>query len=384
MKNRQSIKLFCLLLCGAFLFCGCQDSEPKASTKAAKNSKTKPAAENPTTVAKVDTQATSTPQPTPSVSQNADDENPPSPLDQAAKTLKQQPIEEPQKPAPAVPQEVHEQLASLVAENWIRLNPAYEVWFDKENRQVIVGGRVSLREGLLEMFACPRDTKEHESVISTVSDAKTVHAGLLATGAIPGIPGYWTEETGVVTAQGCTCKVTVVWQDAEQENPRQEVNAKQMVMDLRTKETLQHDWVFAGSRWWQDPKDPSYREYQADAGDMICVSNFPSAMLDLNVESSSSNSSLAFGANPETVPPLGQPVLVFIKPDISTNPTPETIAAAIKKRDDYEAKMKAALEARIKEMEKRDAEWEAKEAQKRKDAAADQDPKDNSDDAKDG
>ncbi len=384
MKIRQSSNLICLLLCGAFLFCGCQDSGPTAPPKAGKTGDKNQSVQNHQTTAEADKDITSRIQSAPTEPQEAANTKTPSPLDEAAEELRQQQPEIAPKPEPVAPADIHELLQPLVDSNWIRLNPAFEVWFDKENLQVIVGGRISLREGLLEMFACPRDTKEHESVISTVSDAKTVHTGLLATGAIPGIPGYWTEESGVVTAEGCTCEVTVVWQDPEQENSRQEVNAKQMVVDLRTKETLQHDWVFAGSRWWQDPQDPSYREYQADSGDMICVSNFPSAMLDLNVESSSSNSSLAFGANPETVPPLGQPVLVFIKPNIKTNPAPEKIAAAIKQRDDYEAKMRAALEARIKEMEKRDAEWEAKESQERKDAGSDENAKDDGDNSGDG
>ena len=282
-----------------------------------------------------------------------------SPLDQAVADLANPTDQEPAVATPAAPQEIHDELKPMIDSNWIRLNPAFEVWFDKENQQVMVGGRISLREGMLEMFVCPRGTKEHESVISAVTDAKTVHAGLLASGATPGIPGYWTEESGAIPAVGCVCEIKVAWLDKANGNEKKEIDARQMVIDLRSNATLTHDWVFAGSRWWQDPEDPNYLEYQADSGDMICVSNFPTAMLDLNVESSSSNSSLVFGANPDIVPPLGQPVLIVIKPQLETNPAPEKIAEAVKKRDAYEAKMKAEFEARMKEMEKREAEFEA-------------------------
>lgn len=295
----------------------------------------------------------------PTTTASSKPEKPQSPLDQAAAELANKSVQEPAPPATPPPSEIHESLKPLIDPNWIRLNPAFEVWFDKANQQVIVGGRISLREGMLEMFVCPRGTKEHESVISAVTDAKTVHAGLLATGAVPGIPGYWTEESGAIPAEGCICEITVGWLDKENENEKKEIDARKMVIDLRTNETLTHDWIFAGSRWWQDPEDPDYREYQADSGDMICVSNFPTAMLDLNVESSSSNSSLVFGANPDTVPSLGQPVLIVIKPKLDTNPTPEKISEAVKKRDAYEAKMQAEFEARMKEMEKREAEFQA-------------------------
>src|SRR5687768_11786893 len=43
-----------------------------------------------------------------------------------------------------------------------RLSEEYEVWIDEENRQVVLGGEVTLTKGMLEMFACLKGTKEHE------------------------------------------------------------------------------------------------------------------------------------------------------------------------------------------------------------------------------
>ncbi|MFM1904766.1 MAG: hypothetical protein RLZZ440_2666, partial [Planctomycetota bacterium] len=69
--------------------------------------------------------------------------------------------------------------------------------------------------------------------------------------------------------------------------------------------------VFAGSGFWRDPADGK-DHYQADGGDMICVSNFPTAMLDLPIESSESNEALLFEAFVGRVPPRGTAVeLVF-------------------------------------------------------------------------
>jgi len=273
-----------------------------------------------------------------------------SPLDKASKKLDDQEIVDAREKTPVEPTEVHEALKPLIQDHWERLNPGYEVWLDVKNKQVIVGGRVSLRDGILEMFACPVDTKEHESIISTVSDAETVHIGLLGIGAVKGMPAYWTEDTGVVTALGPICQINVVWQ---KDGERKEVNAKEMIINQVTGKTLEHDWVFCGSRVWTDPDDPSYREYQANMGDMICVSNFPTAMMDLTIESSTSDTSRLFVANPDKIPVIpGQPVLIIIKPDPSTNPSEESVSVAEDARDKAQAKMQADMEARMKEREK--------------------------------
>jgi len=39
------------------------------------------------------------------------------------------------------------------------------LWIDQKRKYVVVDGKVSMREGPLEMFACPKGTKEHESIV---------------------------------------------------------------------------------------------------------------------------------------------------------------------------------------------------------------------------
>ena len=57
----------------------------------------------------------------------------------------------------------------------------------------------------------------------------------------------------------------------------------------------------AGSAFWTDPAD-GREYYQADGGDLICVSNFPTATIDLPIESSQSNEALLFEVFKERVP----------------------------------------------------------------------------------
>ena len=236
-------------------------------------------------------------------------------LDQALQNLDSKPIENPHAPQPVEPAEVHEALQPLVEDSWKRLHPGYEVWFDMKNKQVIVGGRICFRDGPLEMFACPMYTKEHESVVATVSNAEIVHAGLLAVGAMTGHPVQWEPEYKVAT--GTVIKIDVRWKEGDE---TREMPAKERIIDSLTEKSSTYDWVFGGSKVWHDPSDPEYREYFADGGDMICVSNFTTAMLDLPVESSATNAGLRFFANPDKIPALGTPVLLVLKPDLSTNP----------------------------------------------------------------
>jgi len=69
-----------------------------------------------------------------------------------------------------------------------RLSPDFDAWIDPKEKAVLIDGQISLREGMLEMFACTRNTKEHESVVSANTKAYLVHAALLRLGAEPGTP----------------------------------------------------------------------------------------------------------------------------------------------------------------------------------------------------
>jgi hypothetical protein len=76
---------------------------------------------------------------------------------------------------------------------------------------------------------------------------------------------------------------------------------------------MTHDWVFAGSGFWTD-EETGKRYYMAEQGDLICVSNFTTATLDVPIESSQSNEGLLFEANPDRIPEAGMPVRLVLKP----------------------------------------------------------------------
>ena len=59
--------------------------------------------------------------------------------------------------------------------------------------------------------------------------------------------------------------------------------------------------------FWRDPAD-GRDHYQADGGDLVCVSNFPEAMLDIPIESGQGNGELMYEAFEGRVPPAGTSV----------------------------------------------------------------------------
>jgi hypothetical protein len=205
-----------------------------------------------------------------------------------------------------------------------QLSPKFDVWVDAAKGVVIVDGRIALRRGMLEMFSCTRNTKEHESIVAADAQAFLVHAGLLRLGAEVGHPVQFMPEFKPPT--GTEIDIEVLWHDTE--GKEHTAHAQDWIRDMKTGKAMTYPWVFAGSRFWTDP-DNGRQYYQAEGGDFICVANFGTAMLDIPVKSSQSNDELEFEAFTDRIPPLGTLVRMFLKPKLEKKET---------KSDDAEGK----------------------------------------------
>ncbi len=183
------------------------------------------------------------------------------------------------------------------------------LWVNLDDKQVFVDGYVTMREGPLEMFACPIGTKEHESVVATLAKSSQVHAALLAVGARSGTPVQFLPS--FIPATGQRIRVWVCYYDAA--DKFQAKDAKGWIKNTSTKKTMQADWVFSGSGFWKDPNDGK-EYYRADGGDMICVSNFSTAMLDVPIASSAEANALQFIPNTDEIPARGTPVRMILSP----------------------------------------------------------------------
>jgi hypothetical protein len=191
-----------------------------------------------------------------------------------------------------------------------RMTKDYDIWIDTKRKAVVVDGQIALREGQLEMFACPKGSKEHESVVAVNAKPQFVHGALLAVGAKSGSPVQFDPDYKPATGQ--VIDVFVLWKDEGGKN--QKVRAQEWIKHVKTGKPMPYNFVFAGSGFWKDEDGKQY--YYADGGDFICVSNFPSAMLDLPVESSQANAELLFVANTEKIPPKGTKVRLVLIPRV--------------------------------------------------------------------
>ena len=202
-----------------------------------------------------------------------------------------------------------------IPNNWTRVTKEgqSEVWIDVKAKHVIVAGRTCLQQGGLEMFICPFFTKEHESVIAVNARSFEIHSSLLAIGAAPGSPVQWDPE--YQPARGPIVKIDVMWKDpagGEIITRR----GQEMIRDFKTKKPMELDWVFGGSVLEKDPETgQSY--YYADGGELVCLSNFSTAALDVPIQSSDSNEDLLYEANPDMIPEPGTKVYVIFKPEIN-------------------------------------------------------------------
>ena len=202
----------------------------------------------------------------------------------------------------------------------VQLGKTNNLWMDKKRKRVYADGYVSLRNGGLEMFACPAGTKEHESAVAILARSIDVHTALLAIGAQTGTPVQHVPR--FVPATGQVIRVWVCWRDKK--GKFQAVDARTWVKKVGTKkETMKSEWVFAGSGFWTDPSNGE-QHYEANAGDMICVSNFSTAMIDVSIASSAEAGQLLYVPFTERIPEEGtsiRMVLVAIPPP-SDKPIP--------------------------------------------------------------
>jgi hypothetical protein len=192
-----------------------------------------------------------------------------------------------------------------------RLSPKFDVWVDAAKGVVIVDGTIALRRGMLEMFSCECNTKEHESIVAANAQAFLVHAGLLRLGAEPGHPVQFVPQ--FKPPSGPEIEIEVLWRDAQ--GKEQTARAQDWIRDMKTQQPMSYPWVFAGSRFWTDP-ETGKQYYQAEGGDFICVANFGTAMLDVPAMSSQSNDELEFEAWTDRIPPQGTPVRMLLKPKL--------------------------------------------------------------------
>src|SRR5438132_33456 len=111
-----------------------------------------------------------------------------------------------------------------------------------DKREVVVQAEVCLREGMLEHLMCRKRTKEHEAILAADVDARDIHKALILAKATPGSTVKYKEDGTVIPPTGTKIKITLRYKDKDKQVT---VPGRDWVQDMKTKKSLEHDWVFA-------------------------------------------------------------------------------------------------------------------------------------------
>lgn len=182
---------------------------------------------------------------------------------------------------------------------------------DMKNKQVVLDAEVVLTQGPLELLLCPKRTKEHEAILAADVAPRSFQLALLGVGAEPGSPALFEPE--YKPPRGQPIEIFVEW---EEKGQMKRANARDWIRhpkDVGGAEPLKAEFIFAGSRFIRIPGEERAR-WLGDDGDVVCVSNFPGSIIDVDMKSTNANEGLLFEAWTERIPPKGTKVKVFFVP----------------------------------------------------------------------
>lgn len=236
----------------------------------------------------------------------------------------------------------------LLCQSFLAAKPVQKPALDKlnlpginlntEEKCVDVRAEVALHEGLLELVACTPDSKEHESIVMIHAKAMHIHTALLLLWAKPGNPAMQKklDEEGTrwipIEPKGDPVEVFLVFPDEEgtlREHPISEFVAPADQVDFDgtplppRKVKFPSAFVFAGSHLVEDGPGP--RKYVADfSGNVISISTFGDELLCLPGIYGHQNGGLSWQVNPEGLPPVGEKVILRLRPKVNPQqPSPD-------------------------------------------------------------
>lgn len=224
------------------------------------------------------------------------------------------------KDGPAAGNTVLEKLKSL----GVTINP--------KEHYIDVASTVCLTAGSLELVACTKNSKEHESIVSVDAKPIYIHTALLLLGAKPGTPAMqrmvskdperWLD----VPPSGSPLEVFMVYQEMDGKtvvrpigdfieatgDERDPVFPGQAQEKDGAKQRFPSAFVFAGSQLVANGDGPKH--YLADdSGDVISISTFGDEVLSLPEVVGQDNDSLMWEIDPTHLPAVGTKVMLRIR-----------------------------------------------------------------------
>lgn len=177
--------------------------------------------------------------------------------------------------------------------------PLGTVWVQPAIREVMVTGYVNQVDGPIELLACGRTGKTHESVLVLYGKPVDIHAALLLIGLKPGTP---MPDVGMGPPTGSPAYIDVEWTE---NGETRRVPAETLVRDVTTRSAVRNaGWTFNGSQI----RDGSYLANMEES--LIATYWDPWAIINIGNEVGSDDERLV--VNSDRVPPLHTPVRLLI------------------------------------------------------------------------
>jgi len=195
---------------------------------------------------------------------------------------------------------------------------------------VDVESAVCLHRGALELVACTKGTKEHESIVAVEAKPVHIHAALLLLGAKPGSPatrqqlGDQAERWTDVPPSGWPVDVFLVFKGKEGKMVEHPISDFIAPSSRRSDDSASadqearfptHTFLFAGSVLYGDGPGP--RRYLSDeSGNVISLSTFGDEVLCLPAIHSQDNDALMWQVNSTNLPAVGSKVTLRLRPHL--------------------------------------------------------------------
>ena len=201
---------------------------------------------------------------------------------------------------------------------------------------VDVESEICLDEGTLELVACTKGTKEHESIVAVEARPIHIHTALLLLGAEAGNPAMrkavdenqtrWVD----VPPRGGEVDVFLVWKDKKDGVVERPISDFIKHAGEEKERFLTHTFLFAGSQLHGEGKGP--RQYLSDrSGNVISISTFGDETLCLPDVHGHQNGTLLWQVDATHLPPVGTKVTLRLRPRLKPKPAADSVPDKKKK-----------------------------------------------------
>lgn len=192
-------------------------------------------------------------------------------------------------------------------------------------RYVDIEAIVCLDKGPLELVACTKGTKEHESIVAVEAAPMHIHTALLVVGATNGHPAMRRprepEGTGWIDIppSGDPVGVSLVFKDADGQLVEHAISEFVAMSDFAPggrdggeEAVFPKTFLFAGSHLHENGDGP--RTYLADeSGNVISIATFGDELLCMDGMHAHANDALMWHVNPKNLPPVGAKVTLRLR-----------------------------------------------------------------------